>query len=368
LYILNLLTVSDVHDSHGNVTFFSDKKRQKLNEKKCVVLPVNTRKHDCFPILKVNGKEMKIVSTAVYLGDVFNYKGNNQDLVSDRVARGMMCLVTSFALISDVSMGCYCVLTLLMLYRCMFVPSVLFNSEVWTRLTTEDIRRLEVVQLKFLKRIFHVPSSTSNAATVLEVGVLPVVYEIEARKLKFLHHILNLDEDDPVKLVYFELGKYPFEGNWTNEVNNLLTKYEIDCTDITEISKDCWKNRVMKAVKIYALQSLNAIVRSQSKTKNYPEVEGLVPQPYLWALNSKCSRLLFSARTGVMDLKALRRYAYDDSSCRLCGGGEESVDHVLNRCAKVTRGHTTVDIYTNDLEEMREAASRLEDFVDKLSS
>ena len=29
--------------------------------------------------------------------------------------------------------------------------------------------------------------------------------------------MVNLSENDPIKLVYIEVGKYPFETNWANE-------------------------------------------------------------------------------------------------------------------------------------------------------
>ena len=37
------------------------------------------------PVLTVNGKEMDIVKKAKYLGDIFNSKGTNSDLIEDRV-------------------------------------------------------------------------------------------------------------------------------------------------------------------------------------------------------------------------------------------------------------------------------------------
>ena len=57
------------------------------------------------------------------------------------------------------------------------------------QLTREEIKRceqdpkakLELIQMNYLKRIFHVAASTSNCATLLEVGVLPIIDEIEAR-------------------------------------------------------------------------------------------------------------------------------------------------------------------------------------------
>ena len=43
-------------------------------------------------------------------------------------------------------------------------------------------------------------------------------HEINLRKLAFLHHILNLDDDDPVKKVYRAEQRLEFEPNWANEI------------------------------------------------------------------------------------------------------------------------------------------------------
>ena len=43
------------------------------------------------------------------------------------------------------------------------------------------------------------------AGTFLKLGILPINYEIDLRKLKFLWRILQKDYTDPVRQVYLEL-------------------------------------------------------------------------------------------------------------------------------------------------------------------
>ena len=62
------------------------------------------------------------------------------------------------------------------------------------------------------------PGSTPMAATCLEMGVLPIEYEIDIRRLRCLWTILQKNNDDPVRMVYTEILKYPLEENWANDV------------------------------------------------------------------------------------------------------------------------------------------------------
>ena len=224
--------------------------------------------------------------------------------------------------------------------------------------------------MKFLKRIFHVPSSTSNSATLLEVGALPIRCEIEARKMKFLHHILELHIDDPVRQVYIQQERYTYERNWHNEVKDLLKYYGLTSneTEVKKVSREAWKSKVMEKVKKKALEELNEICRGQSKTSMYPKKEELLHEVYMKELNSKRTRIMFSARTGVLDVKSLRPYKYNDKTCRLCGQEDESVDHVLNGCNSVTCievERRKIDIYSDKIDEIEEAACRIQDFLDK---
>ena len=101
-----------------------------------------------------------------------------------------------------------------------FLPCA-YGASVWTNLTKGEVQKMQILQLQFLKRSLQVPRSTSNCVVYLELGVLPVIYEIHARKLTFLHHVLTLSEDDPVFRTYKEQRKYIMERNWANEIKEL---------------------------------------------------------------------------------------------------------------------------------------------------
>ena len=168
-------------------------------------------------MLEINGKEMGSVEKFLYLGDVINAKGNNSDLINDRISRGKAMVIKAMS-ICDISMGCYTIEILMVLYQSMFLSVVLFNCQAWTKLTSQNIQKLKAIQLKYIKRSLQVPDSTTGVICYMEMGVLPIEYEIDIRRLTFLHHIIQLEENDPVKLVYKQQAKYINEENWHNEI------------------------------------------------------------------------------------------------------------------------------------------------------
>ena len=222
--------------------------------------------------------------------------------------------------------------------------------------------------MKFLKRIFHAPSSTPNAITLFETGSLPIDLEIHFRQLKFLHHILTLSDNDPVKVTYEEQLKFTHERNWGNEVLALRQKYGIQETDaeISQYTKARWKNIVKKIITQQALQQLNNELLELKHGSKIPSYDELKPQKYLDALQPHQSRKLFHLRAGVIDVKTVRKYWYKDRTCRLCGDMEENVDHIVNFCRLIPRTFLISDLFSNNIEEMTAIAERCTLFASKV--
>ena len=250
----------------------------------------------------------------------------------------------------------------------MFIPTLLFGAQTWTNLTVEDTKMIKTSQLQFLKRILRAPSSACNSITFLELGVLPAQYEIHIMKLTFLHHILTLEEDDPVKVVYMEQLKTPEEKNWAQEVLKLRTMYEIKESDleIVELSKDEWKAIVSNGVKEQAIISLNEEKNCLSKSSSFPDAEYLQPSKYLFHFTVSRACLLFRVRCRIINIKDVQRYKFgDDQSCRVCGDSDETINHVLTECSALTRQQVGVgDEYSEDLEVLDRVIQRVEEFQD----
>ena len=360
----------DVHESHECITAFADKKRMGLNEDKCVILPVNVPDSMAVPVLVVNGKEMDIVEFAKYLGDVFNRKGTNSDMIDERVRKGLVCMISTIALTSEITLGIHLITTLISLYKIIFLQVVTFNSGAWNNLTSSEINRLQVVQLKFLKRILHAPTSTCNCITFLELGILPIEFNININQLRFLHHILTLDENDPVRCAYNQQKLFPYENNWYNEVTFLRSKYSLFQTDeeISVLSKEKWKSLVKVAVNEYALVRLNLENSEKKKTSHLSPYTELLPQKYFEFLSPADSRLFFSVRSGTLDIKSLRKYNYseEDTLCRLCGFGEETIEHIVNDCVDLPKADNVEDVFSLERESVQIVVRRVKNFI-KLS-
>ena len=93
------------------------------------------------------------------------------------------------------------------------------------------------------------------AATYLELGVLPIEYEIDISRLCFLWTILQKNNEDPVRMVYTEMLKNPFEENWANDVMKLRCNYGLSMDDasVETTGLNEWKYLIKSSVKNYPL-------------------------------------------------------------------------------------------------------------------
>ena len=236
------------------------------------------------------------------------------------------------AMCEEGSLGKYLITTMLFLYRLMFIPTMLFNAEAWSHLTAENVNKLRVEQLKYLKRVMAVPSSTPSCFLYLELGVLPIDQEIELRQIMFLHHILNLEEDDPVRCVYTESRKFPYAKNWANNIHEVLDKYTIllDDNEIEELPRSQWKALAQKRVREKALLEQNEICGSGSKTAKFFYDE-LKCQHYITQLAPKVARMMFRVRSRTVKCKANHKSSFRGNMlCRLGCQIEETQQHVVN--------------------------------------
>ena len=94
---------------------------------------------------------------------------------------------------------------MMLFFRSVFIPWLGYNCEAWSNLSATDINSLQKSQLKYLRNMMEVANTTPIAGTFLELGILPIGYEIDLRKLTFLWRIMKKDNTDPVRQVHIEL-------------------------------------------------------------------------------------------------------------------------------------------------------------------
>ena len=337
LYVDDLIdlteTLSDRERSHLQAIIFTKQNNMLLSGTKCFGMGINS--DDPLPVLSIdNDKQVISVEEIVYLGDVFNVAGNNDGLIKDRIRRATKAMISISSLIKETNLGIYEVQVWLLLYRSLFISTVLFNSQTWSRIRKKDIEQLQIAQLKFLKRILNLPSSTPNSFLFLELGVLPIESEIHKRQLMYLHRILMLPEEDPVHQMFTNQVAFAEKGesNWWSQVKQLLVKYNLsqNLDEIKNLSKMTFKGMVNKAVTSTAFEDLKNQCASLKKTADL-SYDTFQVQGYLKELYPNQARVVLKGRCKTLDLKTHNTYLYKgDTICRGCGIEEETLEHILN--------------------------------------
>ena len=66
--------------------------------------------------------------------------------------------------------------------KSLFLSSVLLNSEAWVNYTEKDVRVLEQCEEILLSNILECDGKSSSAFKYLELGIIPIRFEIMKRK------------------------------------------------------------------------------------------------------------------------------------------------------------------------------------------
>ena len=239
-----------------------------FSAKKCELLAIGS--DDAGYTLDVNGRTIKHVLSVKYLGDIVNAQGSNVDMIKSRVDRCHGSVAKLISICKEAHFGQQQIEMMFLLYKAMFSPRMIHNCESWSKMTGRYIAEMQSGQLHYLRSVTEVPKSTPIAAVYLEFGVLPIQYEVELRKLYFLKSTLQKSHDDPVRLVYNEMLKYPCENNWANEAMGLRIRYGLSIDD-WYVETTCineWKHTVKYVVRNYAFRLLKSQCKENKKTKN----------------------------------------------------------------------------------------------------
>ena len=358
----------DVIISHENALEFAKKKKLQFAPDKCYIMLIKQKnKSNPVPVLYINGEVVTEVSAMKYLGDIFNALGNNEDLIADRIKRGTAAMVSIHGFMRETSVGPYTLSVYLLLHNAILLSSILFNCQAWSNITEKQIKELRTLQLRYLKKMMGVRSATANAFVYLELGVLPIEYEIHKRQISFLHHIINLSEDDPVKKVWRNQTLLPEHKNWWSDVKNLMKKYSILFSEeeIKAMSKDAFKQKVKEAVKIFAFQSLKEECQSKTRTESV-RYEKFCIQDYINTMNPNIAKIIFKCRSKTLSIKDHSKFKHSDNLCRWCGVNDETLQHIVNCGNDVIISDTVTVVNELRKDQMEMVAERVEMFISKV--
>ena len=253
----------------------------------------------------------------------------------------------------------------MILRRAMMLSVVLFNAETWHRLTKENIKKLESIDLMLLRKLFKTPTSTPKTALYLETGCVPIRYVIKGKRIMYLHHILTR-EDALIKQVFRAQEAYQGKGDWYQVVRedlDALGLVNISFDEISLKSKESLRKLINERINEVALKYLKEESQSLSKVGNmsYSKLE---MQSYLTGnMPNRLKQLAFRWRTKMIQVGW--NYGKKES-CPICLQANDTQNHLIE-CTFLNDKNTATnyDIEKNNNYNLTQHMIRLEAAIRK---
>ena len=167
-YIKPLEYVDDVADpnngfeeaigSNADIERIQKEKRIHFSDDKSKLLKINNKSTS--RTITVSGVPLKLADRCKCLGDYFDEKGNNYELIKDRLSRATGSINELISLYKEAVFGRYQIENMLLLYRSVVLPRVIHNSEAWSNLSPKDVADLQKAQLSYLRRVLEVHTNS----------------------------------------------------------------------------------------------------------------------------------------------------------------------------------------------------------------
>ena len=307
---------------------------------------------------------MKKVQEKKYLGDIISHNMKNTLNFKEKTNRAIGIVKKISTSIFERPYGRNTFRAALLMRESLLLGSMLSNSESWINISKLDLDLLEKPDVMVHRKILCDYGNPSKVFMFLELGTIPVKYVMMEKRLKFLRYILNESMTSMIRQV-FEVQKLDSrKGDFCELIKKDLNDLNIEMNDeeIKSFSKSQWKKYVHTKTKSAAFDFLNEENKQKTRTKHIV-FEDLNTREYLVENKSTTlSKIIFSARAGIIDLKSLNEWKYNDLNCVMCEKAVENFDHFMS-CEAYGNNHMKVHwnkIFENDPEEQNEIAIEIQ--------
>ena len=259
-----------------------------------------------------------------YLGQIISNDGSNVKNVAFRAGKGTGMVNIVENIIKNVPGGKYHFEIAVILRNAYLISSMLSCSEVWYSVTEGDLRKLEQVDEKLLRKILNCSFQVTNEMLYLELGLLPVRYIIKLRRLIYLKHVLKQEIRN--SLIYqFLIAQVntPKRKDWASTVLKDLEEIDIkyDFVQIKNMPDITFEKLCKENIHKQAFQYLDRKKLSHEKVKHIEykklEMAGYL-KPTELQLSTKDRQFLFQCRVSDIDVKSNRKWKYSEKHCVSC--------------------------------------------------
>ena len=221
----------------------------------------------------------------------------------------------------------------LLLWESCCVSSLLHNSGSWVGLSEPAEKRLEALQLWYLRLLLRQGPGAASGSLLWETKTLSIKLRIWREKLSLGLHIVRLSEDSLAKRIWTEQKLYGWPG-LANECDKIVKELDIEDINITELSKEDFRKHTTEACHRLNEKRLRESMTGKRKCDKILS-EGYGRKDYFNKAKPEQVRQFFATRTDMLAIAGnfsgdRRRFQRTNWLCR-CGQREEQ-EHLLRHC------------------------------------
>ena len=248
--------VAVVTDSPDGLQFTVDRWQEgmirngmKINKRKSEVMAV-TRNLAQLEIY-CEGERLTETENFQYLGINLNKRNLNENEINKRIRKYNASVSTLYPLLKDKHVPIKCKV---IIFNTILKPILLYGAECWT-LTTKQESKIQAAEMRVLRLIRGVTrrDRMRNVQIREDLGVRPVLEEMDRARLRWSGHVMRMEEDRQAKkfMNWIPRGKRPsgrHRNSWKEGVQERLKRRGKDMDEVTEnreyADRDGWRRIV----------------------------------------------------------------------------------------------------------------------------
>ena len=328
-------------------TFIQRKKMEsQVGEGKCQW--VHRGEGECKSTYHANNVEITQSETYKYLGD--HVSDGWEPLYNKRWDKAQGYIAICLAMCSEISLGFQVYNTAKLFHQSIFINGALTNMETWPNCTSARIQSFERLEQMYFRKVLSAHSKTPIESIYLELGVIPLTFQLMKRRIMYLQLILKRNDDEITKQVILAQTNDCYDGDFLAQTEKDMKNLSITRKYLTSVSKETLKLQLVEKVNEAAFQFLMSKAENHSKVNKelYTSCEG---SSYFSdsRFTPDLANLLFKFRTRGFLVKNNFRNNYRNTNimCPLCEDSDDTQEHLFE--CKAMRDVTIEDVQYNDI-------------------
>ena len=186
---------------------------------------------------KVKSGPVQKTEIYCYLGKTINEEGNLEEHIKV-IARKCETIRREIdAMWAKNQVGKEEIKVKLKLFETCLMTALTYGLEAWANIRSVEMKEIEKLQGKALKKIFQLPLSATYTAIIMETGICPAEQKIQYTTMMLYHNIKNTGDNKKFKQAVEEQEQNQVKNTFYQKVQKIEKDLKIDISDVTSTSK-----------------------------------------------------------------------------------------------------------------------------------